>query len=97
MAILSGKNLIRNEQKINQLFIYERHENKFEFVKNILLADKKEFEQISMQFYFKNYTDDPKSIIFAKKDRIIELNLETEVSSTIAYFQEEMNMQPEFF
>ena len=31
-----------------------------------------------MQFYFRNYTDEPKSIIFAKKDRIIELDIKSE-------------------
>lgn len=54
LAIISGKNLIMNEQKPNQLFIYIRRadpvsgEQRFIFLKKLILADMAEFRQISM-------------------------------------------------
>jgi hypothetical protein len=57
LAIISGKNLIMNEQKINQLFIYKRKKStvvgvkdSFEFETRIVLKD------IEMQFYFQHNT-----------------------------------------
>lgn len=46
LAVISGKNLIANEQKTNQLFVYKRTHNnnpderdKFEFLNRIVIKD----------------------------------------------------------
>jgi hypothetical protein len=56
---MSGKNLIKKEQKINQLFIFKKKVNKVEFElhKRIVVKDMPEFLKTCMQFYFE---EDPK-------------------------------------
>jgi len=61
LAVISGKNLIMNEQKPNQLFIYKRVRNLdptkidlFEKIHRIVIREIPMFNKISMQFHFKN-------------------------------------------
>ena len=56
VAVMSGKNLIKKEQKINQLFIFKKKATKveFELIKRIIVKDKPEFPKTCMQFYFEN-------------------------------------------
>lgn len=57
--------------------------NIFELYKTVDL-NKVDFEKISMKFHFRNpLIGKTSSIIFAAKDRIFELNYETEVTTTI--------------
>lgn len=81
LAIISGKILIMNEQKTNQLFIYKRYPSnsgvdKFEFVNRVLLKDIEFFKQVCMKFHFKKIKGqiEKESILFAKIDCIFELN-----------------------
>lgn len=106
LAVISGKNLIMNEQKPNQLFIFKRVANldpskmdKFELIKRIVIKDMPIFNKISMQFYFKNTRGDkdPNEIIFAKQDQLMMINIDTEVVSTIVKFIIPLTRQPEFF
>lgn len=58
LAIISGKNLIAAEQKINQLFVFKRKEkddgtNEFEQCGWVVLKDIPMFTQVSMDFHFK--------------------------------------------
>lgn len=80
LAVISGKNLIMNEQKPNQLFIFKRIKNldpmkmdKFELVKRIVIREIPMFNKISMQFYFRNTKEgkDPTEMIFAKQDQLM--------------------------
>jgi hypothetical protein len=80
LAVISGKNLIMNEQKPNQLFIFRRVKNfdptkmdNFELIKRIVIREMPMFNKISMQFYFKNVKGDkdPHEMIFAKQDQIM--------------------------
>jgi hypothetical protein len=95
LAVISGKNLIMNEQKPNQLFIFKRVRNldpskidKFELIKRIVIREIPMFNKISMQFHFRNTKSvkDPTEIVFAKQDRIFSLNFDTEEISTIVEF-----------
>ena len=59
LAIISGKNLVMDEQKQNQLFIYKKKKstNLFEYDefvlhKRIVVKDIPIFKQVSMQFHF---------------------------------------------
>jgi hypothetical protein len=79
---MSGKNLIKKEQKINQLFIFKKKVQsvEFELFKRIVVKDIPIFNKACMQFYFE---EDKKkqqldSIIFVKAERIIKLNFESE-------------------
>lgn len=87
LAVMSGKNLIMNEQFPNQLFIFRKNKSTntdepetFSLVKRILIKDRPDFKKISMQFSFKRTRNggDPTKLIFARQDAMIELNLETE-------------------
>lgn len=59
MAVISGKILIMNEQKTNQLFIFKREKNpnggndKFTQVNRVVLKDIEFFKQVCMNFNFK--------------------------------------------
>lgn len=73
--------------------------DKFELVKRIRIREIPEFYDVCMQFYFaltKN-SRDPTSLIFAKKDRLIEFNFECEQIKTIYEFEVPLTKQPEFF
>jgi len=56
VAVMSGKNLIKKEQKINQLFIFKKtpDEKTVEYVlfKRIVVKDIPIFDKTCMQFYF---------------------------------------------
>jgi hypothetical protein len=87
LAVISGKNLIMNEQKPNQLFIFKRTKNldpskmdSFQLIKRIVIREIPMFNKISMQFIFKNTKQgkDPTEIIFAKQDQLMSINFETE-------------------
>lgn len=108
LAVISGKNLIKAEQKPNQIFVYKRIKNlntnaasadQFGFIKRILIASNPEFEKICMQFAFKNtkYEREPDTLVFAKKERIIEINIWTEQVQDLAKFDTPLTRQPAFF
>jgi hypothetical protein len=106
LAVISGKNLIMNEQKPNQLFIFKRVKNldpskmdNLELIKRIVIREIPMFNKISMQFYFKNTRNgkDPNEIIFAKQDQLMMINIETEEINTIVRFVTPLSRQPEFF
>ncbi len=75
-----------NEQKTNQLFVFQRKDmggeepDKFELKKNVQLKEIPVFEKVCMNFHFKKSDkgSPQDTIIFAKKDQIFELNYETE-------------------
>ena len=82
MAVITGKNLIKAEQKPNQIFVYKRVKNinvaadvadKFELIRRVIVKDEPEFTKISMQFMFKNtkYEREPDTLVFARQDKII--------------------------
>lgn len=87
LAIISGKNLIAAEQKINQLFVFKRKggdnddddDVEFEQIARIKLKDIAEFTQVSMDFHFKTNanTKEKSEILFAKIDKIFTLNFNT--------------------
>ena len=61
LAVISGKKLIMDENKPNQIFIFKRQKNlnaqedsmdQFKFLKRIKIMDNPAFEKISMQFKF---------------------------------------------
>jgi hypothetical protein len=61
LAVISGKKLIMDENKPNQIFIFKRKKNlnasedamdQFEALKKIIIKDNPAFEKISMQFKF---------------------------------------------
>lgn len=56
LAVITGKNLIKNQQKPNQLFVFEREIvdgiDKFVFKKRVVLFEIDELNNLCMQFYF---------------------------------------------
>lgn len=104
---MTGKNLIMNEQKPNQLFLFQRIKNlnaanamdKFVLIKSIGLEGRDEFNGICMQFRFKatKHGRDPTHIYFAKEESIMELNFDTEETRELVQLAEPLSRQPEFF
>ena len=101
LAVISGKNLIKKEQKVNQLFIFKRAEGcEFALFKRIIVKDLAIFDKVCMQFYFTRVHDSqaqPKSLIFVKRDRILKLDYIDNSIDTIYEFKNPLNKQPEFF
>ena len=61
LAIISGKNLVKNEQKQNQLFIFKRVKSnsdfsydQFEQIQRIVVKDIPFFDKVCMQYHFKS-------------------------------------------
>lgn len=66
LAVITGKNLIKNEQRPNQIFIFKREiqegsdiegKDKFIYSKKAVIKDIKELQGICMDFHFKNNKD----------------------------------------
>ena len=101
LAVVSGKILIMNEQKTNQLFIFRRQknalggQNKFEQIHRVVLKDIEMFKQVCMKYHFKpssnGVTD---TILFAKIDCIFEMNFTTSAITTVYKFTHPMKRQP---
>lgn len=81
LAVISGKHLIMNEQAQNQLFILKmvKDENgvNFEQVERIVVKDMPFFSGVCMQYYFKDFTDEPEELLFCKLTEIFALNIRT--------------------
>lgn len=62
--------------------------DQFDLIKRIIVATNPEFEKICMTFMFKNtkYEREPDTLIFAKKTKIIELNIWSERITDMAVF-----------
>ena len=107
VAVVTGKNLVKNEQKQNQVQIMKRRpsesgdesEDTFELYKRIIVKDIPLFIKVVMQYYFKNAVGGgpPDSLIFAKKDIVFELNFETEAITTIHTMGAFCKLQPQYF
>jgi hypothetical protein len=69
MAIITGKNLIKDEKKINQLFVYKKTGDVWDLHKRIKLKDKKEFAFVCPVFHFVvTPTEERTKLIFARID-----------------------------
>ena len=92
LAVLSGKNLIMAEQKVNQLWIFRKKSNhgnrdSYEQHKRIIVKDMPEFGKTCIQFHFRAKEGlERDELIFAKKDEIIVMNFETSSIRTIYNF-----------
>jgi hypothetical protein len=92
LAVISGKILIMNEQKTNQLFIFKKEKDpnggkvdKYVQKNRVVLKEMEFFKQVCMKFHFKppRGSEEPDSIIFSKIDCIFELNYKTDQITTI--------------
>lgn len=97
IAVCSGKNLVMNEQKQNQLFIYIKKKARIpmmpdEFVvhKRIVVKDLEIFNEVCMNFHFINSHE----ILFVKADQIFKIDFDTEEVTTIYSFEEPFKFQP---
>ena len=68
-------------------------------IKRIIIKDKPGFDKLSMQYYFKRTKNGKElnSLIFAKQDKLITLNFETEVVTDLYIYEAELQRQPSFF
>jgi phosphoglucomutase len=71
VAILTGRNLVAAEQKVNQLFLFVKTEKDgkitFELEKRIIVKKMPEFEKVCMEFHFVNKPGlDRDEMIFAR-------------------------------
>ena len=97
IAVVSGKNLVMDVQKQNQLFIFKKKRAKIamtqdEFVlhKRIVVKDLPIFNEVCMNFHF----NDSMEIIFVKADQVFKINVESEEVTTIYTFKERLSEQP---
>lgn len=104
IAIITGKNLVMNCQKQNQLIIMKikktTREDKtscFQEYKRVILKDIQYFKDVSMKYFFKNKPHEFSNydtILFAKKEEIFEFNFETEQFKIIYRYEVSLNNQP---
>lgn len=110
LAVISGKNLIGAEQKINQLFVYKLKgmqdgSPRFEQVGWVMLKNIPEyFTQCSLKFHFVNVpgTTDRQELIFANIKEIFKLkwkdmNNESYEVTSIYKIQQKLIKQPQYF
>lgn len=104
LGVIAGKNLIKEEKQSQCFYILKREINTltnqvdYQIFKRVCLHENQDFQGISMKFIFKNqdglFRD---TCIFANKDRVFELNFETEKLTTFYKFQNPLFVQPQFF
>jgi hypothetical protein len=82
------------------LYIFKNNRSKiasepdaFTLHKHIIVKDLAIFNEVCMDFYFKNSEE----IIFVKFDQIFTINFETEEVLTVLKFSEPLLIQPQFF
>ena len=104
IAVISGKILIMNEQKTNQLFIFHKQPNpeggidKFVQINRVVLKEIEFFKQVCMRFHFKPAKNgELDTIIFAKIDCIFEMNFKTDQITTVFTFTHPLKRQPLYF
>ena len=106
LAIISGKILIMNEQKTNQLFIFKRVKSngeidKFEQINRIVVKEMDIFEKVCMNYHFKAGSKGNKekdTIIFCKQTEIFEMNFMTsECMTRYKFTGGGLKRQPLFF
>ena len=92
-----------NEQKCYEIHIYESSmisddEDLFEFKLKLPIADKQEFNNVSMDFYFKLVlgVHEPDSLIFANKSHIFEFNFKNDTIMPLYKFTTALLRQPQF-
>lgn len=99
IAVISGKRLIGNEEKINQLFVFRYIKDsvpaRFKQEYRIILKDKPEFKNTCMQFFFENVrgTKDRTNIIFVKKDQIFSLDFINDRINTVYKFRNDTGLK----
>ena len=76
--MVSGKNLVMDEQKQNQLFIFSKKraevsmtQDQFVLYKRIVVKDLPIFNEVCINFHFNNSLE----IIFVKADQVFKINI----------------------
>jgi hypothetical protein len=89
LAVLTGKNLIMQEQKLNQIFVFKKRYNgeerdSFEPYTRIVIKDMPIFKQSSLQFHFMLKPGlNRDELVFARKDAMIAINFDTSATRVI--------------
>lgn len=100
LVIITGKNLVRNEQKANQLFIFTIESNanntfkSVDFKKRILVKEMPKFDKVCVQFFFDEPFADAETnmqerthLLFVTKYEIFKINIETEQTEPVFTFE----------
>jgi len=72
----------------------------FELTNKIILRNIEEFDKVVMEFFFKKQPEGgkPRALLFAKKDTIFELDIETEAITKVHEFKDiPFNLPPSHF
>ena len=106
--MITGKNLVRNETKANQLFLYSVESNTdgsfrcLDFKKRILVKEIDKFDKVCTQYFFEEPEGMPDSaerthMIFVSKFEIFRLNLQDETLDQLFEFVPPLVQQPSYF
>ena len=95
IAIISGKNLVMEEQEIMELLIYKVSDNNYSIHKIINLEGSAIFENVSMDFSFDK--NSKCKLIFANKLQIFTFDYEREISESVYIYSEAFVNQPSSF
>jgi len=96
IAVLAGKNLIKEIEEIHELLVYDISSENMEFklVQKIELPS--EFKFISRNFYFYNNCDKMQELLFVDKAKIMKYNYMTQTCVTLYQFKNQLGRQPDF-
>lgn len=107
LAVITGQNLIKNQQKYNRLFVFKRQktykENELDKYLEVKELDIRkiftDFRKASLSFFFKHPVKGTKidRLIFCEKDRIFEVNFETEEFYNVVTLLSPLTDQPTIF
>lgn len=100
VAVLIGKNLIKQEEELHQLLVFQVNSfhisstDLFEMKNNIRLSTH--FRHYCKEFMFhpKSYEDE---IVMVSKDKIVRLNFKTGAENDIYVFKNKLAIQPDYF
>ena len=98
IAVLCGKNLIKEIEELHELFIYEVNDigDKYTLIKEIKLPE--EFRYFSVAFEFdKSDKESESTLVMIDTDKIMKYNYMLEKLEVLFKFKNSLDSQPDFF
>ena len=103
LAVITGKNLIMNQQKFNQLYIFRREKvhgekDTFKQIDRIVLKENPIFDRVCKEFHFVEQPGiERTAMIFANQNEVFELDIRSHQVHTRYKYINPLNLQPANF
>lgn len=97
IAVLAGKNLIKQIEEMYELFVYEVREDGDMFTLYRHIKLRKEFQYYSMSFEFDKNDEEEHNLIMVNKNQMVRYNYMTDQVTVLFEFKNTLDSQPDFF